>query len=130
MALERTNESAGDYAAACAEVALRLKIPCVNIWELMQKCDDNWSRYLNDGLHLSEAGNEFVAQRLIDAVNESYPDLAVHLWQSLLPYLKPAVVLHSTYPPIPGQAMQIYRGLRKLWVNVRAGPQWALVGSY
>jgi lysophospholipase L1-like esterase len=75
--LERTNEAAGKYAAACVEVAAAEGLPVVELWQAMQAADGGAAQYLSDGLHLSPAGNAFVAEALLAVVAECWPALAV-----------------------------------------------------
>ncbi|KAJ8598573.1 hypothetical protein CTAYLR_001692 [Chrysophaeum taylorii] len=74
--LERTNESAGRYAEACERVAKERRVPCLNLWSLMQLHHD-WPTFLIDGLHLSPKGNQFVATHLLDVIARRFPYLAV-----------------------------------------------------
>jgi lysophospholipase L1-like esterase len=77
--LERTNENAGVYADAVANVAQELGLPCVNLWAELQAAapGDGWHVYLSDGLHLSVAGNLQVAELVLAQIQASYPFLAV-----------------------------------------------------
>lgn len=67
---ERENEYTKRYVDACLEVGAELRLPVVNLWKA---CMDtpNWAtELLDDGLHLTPAGNELVyacLQRTIDA---------------------------------------------------------------
>ena len=74
--LERTLETTGTYAEACAALADELNIPCVNIYDSMQ-ATSNWPTFLSDGLHLSKEGNQFLAKELIKAIETHLPELAV-----------------------------------------------------
>jgi isoamyl acetate esterase len=74
--LERTNEVAGLYAAKCVEVAKANQYPVLDLWTLMQE-EEDWPSFLNDGLHFSEKGNQFVGRLMVDAINKYYPELAV-----------------------------------------------------
>jgi lysophospholipase L1-like esterase len=76
--LERTNENTGLYAQACREVATQEGLPCLDLYTDMQTADpDDWARFLNDGLHFSPQGHEFVGAAVLEAINSSFPDLAV-----------------------------------------------------
>lgn len=79
--LERTLELSGKYATAAAEVAAELNVPHLNLWKEMQNAspgpDEPWSKYLNDGLHLSREGNIFVGQKLAELIKRYFPELAV-----------------------------------------------------
>jgi len=74
--LERTLENSGKYAEACVEVAKELGVPCLNVWQAFQT-DDNWGRFLSDGLHFSPAGHDFVAQQILEKIQQEFPDLHV-----------------------------------------------------
>jgi isoamyl acetate esterase len=74
--LERTLENSAAYANACQQVAAELKLPCLNLWEKFQT-DDNWGRFLSDGLHFSSDGHDFVFKCLEEAIQEHFADLAV-----------------------------------------------------
>eukprot|EP00656_Telonema_subtile_P012186 TRINITY_DN1611_c0_g1_i4.p2 TRINITY_DN1611_c0_g1~~TRINITY_DN1611_c0_g1_i4.p2 ORF type:complete len:149 (-),score=32.54 TRINITY_DN1611_c0_g1_i4:157-603(-) len=82
--LERTNENTGLYAAAAQAVAKEFQaaggsVACVNLWSQMQQQapDNQWHSFLSDGLHLSEAGNEFVAKAVLESIRIECPALAV-----------------------------------------------------
>ena len=85
--LERTLELSGKYAKAVQDVAEELGYPCLNLWEEMQQSSGEekktegeeslFSKYLNDGLHLSQEGNIFVGQKLVQVINKSYPELCI-----------------------------------------------------
>ena len=78
--LERTLELSGKYAHAVTQVAEEAGVPCFNVWQEMQEKapEPMWHAYLSDGLHLSPSGNEFVGQRLVEIIQQYYPELAVH----------------------------------------------------
>ena len=77
--LERTNEAAGEYAAAAARVAVEMGIACVNLWAEMQRAAPaaGWHAFLSDGLHLSEEGNRFVDEALWRTLRLAHPELVV-----------------------------------------------------
>ncbi|KPP65836.1 isoamyl acetate-hydrolyzing esterase 1-like [Scleropages formosus] len=62
--LNRLNAVTGEYAQACVQVAGQCGIDVLDLWTLMQKDGTDFSSYLSDGLHLSDTGNELVAQHL------------------------------------------------------------------
>eukprot|EP00906_Rhabdomonas_costata_P005749 RCo008544 len=76
--LERTNESAGTYAAACEEVGASLGLPVLNVWKLMQEAGSSlpggFSDYLVDGLHFTTLGHRFFFDRLVELL-ERQPTL-------------------------------------------------------
>ena len=57
--LNRSLDRSKLYADACAEVAGTLEIEHLHTYNLMIQ-QDNWGDLLNDGLHLSKSGGEFV----------------------------------------------------------------------
>ena len=76
--LERTLELSGKYATAASEVALELSIPCLNLWQDMcAEGEEKWQTFLCDGLHLSEAGNIFVGEKIISLIKDKFPDIAI-----------------------------------------------------
>ncbi|KAM4543062.1 isoamyl acetate-hydrolyzing esterase 1 homolog [Odontesthes bonariensis] len=62
--LNRHNSMAGQYALACVQAAGQCGSEVLDLWTLMQKDGQDYTVYLSDGLHLSEKGNQFVAQHL------------------------------------------------------------------
>mmetsp|Transcript_16470 Transcript_16470/g.32197 ORF Transcript_16470/g.32197 Transcript_16470/m.32197 type:complete len:266 (+) Transcript_16470:29-826(+) len=72
----RSLELAKTYAEACVSVGSEMKIPVLNVCKLMIDKGD-WKGYLNDGLHLSAEGNEFVFEALVALITKEYPDLRV-----------------------------------------------------
>jgi len=77
--LERTEEAAGEYAAACERAAQKVGIPSLSLWGAMRQArpDGSWSEFLRDGLHLSRRGDEFVAKAVLGAIEQHYPELSV-----------------------------------------------------
>ena len=77
--LERTLDLSLQYASAAESVAKGLGVPCLNVWNEMQEAapEPLWHAYLSDGLHLSPSGNEFVGKRLVEIIEQYYPELAV-----------------------------------------------------
>ncbi|XP_068195048.1 isoamyl acetate-hydrolyzing esterase 1 homolog isoform X2 [Antennarius striatus] len=63
-ALNRHNSTAGQYTQACVQAAAQCGADILDLWTLMQKDGQDYSVYLSDGLHLSERGNQFVAEHL------------------------------------------------------------------
>lgn len=74
--LERTLENSGKYAQACKEVAESVQIPCLDLWTLFQK-EKEWSKFLNDGLHFSKDGHEFVLTKLLELIEVQFPELMI-----------------------------------------------------
>ncbi|MCO5550685.1 hypothetical protein L7F22_004175 [Adiantum nelumboides] len=69
-AVSRTNEAAGHYAKACAEVAKQAGVLAVDLWTCMQEKPGWETRYLSDGLHLTAEGNAVVFEKLLELLNE------------------------------------------------------------
>jgi len=79
--LERNLDLASQYAKAVEEIATELDYPCLNIFKAMQDAmpgeNEGWSAFLSDGLHLSGKGNLFVGEKLIELIDNVYPEIAV-----------------------------------------------------
>jgi lysophospholipase L1-like esterase len=74
---ERTNEAAGQYAAAAEAVAQELGVPCLNLWRAFQEVPGWQQGLLNDGLHLTQEGNAEVYHLLQALIDERFPELRV-----------------------------------------------------
>ena len=74
--LERTDESAREYAAACLQAAQELDVPVVSLWSEMER-HPNWKALLSDGVHFNPQGNQYIANCVIRAMESHYPELAV-----------------------------------------------------
>ena len=72
---ERTNEAAGRYAAAAEALATELGLPCLNLWAALQGVPGWQHGLLEDGLHLTPAGNAEVHRLLVALIEEHYPAL-------------------------------------------------------
>jgi hypothetical protein len=75
--LERTTENTSLYAQACEEVGIELNVPCLDLFHAMRQVPDYGPKYLNDGLHFSVEGHEFVFQQLLNAIQRHYPEIVV-----------------------------------------------------
>jgi hypothetical protein len=71
--LERKLDNTAKYAAACQQVANESKLPCLNLFDEMQK-DPNWPRFFCDGLHFSPDGHIFVGKAILGAIAEHLPE--------------------------------------------------------
>lgn len=80
-ALNRHNSVVGQYAQACVQAAGQSGADVLDLWTLMQKDEQDYTVYLSDGLHLSEKGNQFVAQHLWSLLESRVVDLPF-----ILPY--------------------------------------------
>eukprot|EP00173_Palmaria_palmata_P001453 Plantae.Rhodophyta-Palmaria_palmata.ctg18092.p1 GENE.Plantae.Rhodophyta-Palmaria_palmata.ctg18092~~Plantae.Rhodophyta-Palmaria_palmata.ctg18092.p1 ORF type:complete len:246 (-),score=45.67 Plantae.Rhodophyta-Palmaria_palmata.ctg18092:202-939(-) len=75
---KRTNENTKKYAEACAEVAKKFSVPCINMFSLMAshaKDQMGLKRYVNDGLHLSGFGNQCAADLIYRQLMAQVPEL-------------------------------------------------------
>jgi lysophospholipase L1-like esterase len=72
---ERTNEVAGQYAAAVEEVGAELGLPCLNLWQAFQAEQDWQHRLLSDGLHLTAEGNACLYRLLQQLIDQRFPAL-------------------------------------------------------
>ncbi|XP_071354112.1 isoamyl acetate-hydrolyzing esterase 1 homolog [Trachinotus anak] len=79
--LNRHNSVAGQYAQACVQAAGQCGTDVLDLWTLMQKDGQDYTVYLSDGLHLSEKGNQFVAEHLWGLLESRVADLPF-----ILPY--------------------------------------------
>ncbi|GAB4816964.1 hypothetical protein N2152v2_004010 [Parachlorella kessleri] len=72
---ERTNAVTGQYAKACIELGQELGLPVLDLWSALQ-AEEGWQRgLLEDGLHLTQAGNQRVAQLLLKLIEQEFPKL-------------------------------------------------------
>ncbi|KAL4445884.1 hypothetical protein ABPG77_009083 [Micractinium sp. CCAP 211/92] len=74
---ERTNEVAGQYAAAAESLAAELGVPCLNVWTAFQAVPGWETKLLCDGLHLTPEGQQEVFRLLQGLINERFPNLRV-----------------------------------------------------
>ncbi|KAG9268483.1 hypothetical protein AMEX_G17466 [Astyanax mexicanus] len=79
--LNRLNSVTGQYAQACVQTAGQCGVDVLDLWSLMQKDGQDFTVYLSDGLHLSEKGNQFVAEHLWKLLESRVADLPF-----ILPY--------------------------------------------
>lgn len=69
----RSDQSAGRYAAACVSVGKKVGVPVIDLWNAMHKAD--WKPLLRDGLHLSARGNRFLFELLMEALALHVPEI-------------------------------------------------------
>lgn len=79
--LNRHHAVAGQYAEACVRAAGQVGADVLDLWTLMQKDGQDYTIYLSDGLHLSEQGNQFLAQHVWGLLESRVADLPF-----ILPY--------------------------------------------
>lgn len=82
---ERTNEFTGQYVAAARQLAGELSLPVVDLWTEVQKQKGWQSKYLEDGLHFTPAGQKAVFDLLLDAIRKALPHLRFVDTIALLP---------------------------------------------
>ncbi|XP_028809981.1 isoamyl acetate-hydrolyzing esterase 1 homolog isoform X2 [Denticeps clupeoides] len=80
-ALNRLNSVVGQYAEACVQTAGQCGVDVLDLWTLMQKDGQDFTIYLSDGLHLSERGNQLVAEHLWNLLESRVAELPF-----ILPY--------------------------------------------
>lgn len=73
----RTCEASGRYAEAAKRVAAECGAEFVDVYAEMLAASPAVGEYLVDGLHLNDAGNEFVCRLLLRMLDERLPRLAV-----------------------------------------------------
>ncbi|XP_027028440.1 isoamyl acetate-hydrolyzing esterase 1 homolog [Tachysurus fulvidraco] len=73
--LNRLNSVTGQYAQVCVQTAAQCGVDVIDLWSLMQKDEEDFSAYLSDGLHLSEKGNQFVAQHVWRVLESKVADV-------------------------------------------------------
>lgn len=72
----RTFENAQIFAKRALEVADELSIPVVDINTIFTSQKLPFAAFLNDGLHLSDAGNALVFDSLKALINHKFPNIA------------------------------------------------------
>ncbi|CDS13695.1 hypothetical protein LRAMOSA05869 [Lichtheimia ramosa] len=75
--LNRTFESAKQYAAAVRQVAKECNVVVADLWTMLveESGETPFGEYLNDGLHLSAKGNRAVHQLLLKMIKEHFNDI-------------------------------------------------------
>ncbi|BBN07888.1 isoamyl acetate esterase [Marchantia polymorpha subsp. ruderalis] len=70
--LDRTNENARKYAAACREAAGETGVGVVDLWTSIQQSSPNWGpECLTDGMHLSAGGSKIMFNELCRVIKEA-----------------------------------------------------------
>lgn len=72
------NKPTKEYAEACVEVAEEIGTPCVDFYTAMSN-QKHWEEMLNDGLHLSPLGSEFLFELLKPSINKLTSELPMQL---------------------------------------------------
>jgi len=79
--LERSLDLSQKYAQVVEKVAKEMNLPCLNLWSMMQEAmpgeDEPWGIFFNDGLHFSKEGNTFVGEKIVDLIQNHFPEIAV-----------------------------------------------------
>lgn len=65
----------GQYAAAGVKLARRLQLPYVDLWTEVAKQEGWATEFLEDGLHLTSAGNKAVFELIAAKIHEAIPAL-------------------------------------------------------
>ncbi|CAG8621607.1 12233_t:CDS:2 [Ambispora leptoticha] len=86
------------YVDACKEVALRIGVPCADVWSGImnrlgeRKIDENGNMkelkltdFLCDGLHLGGLGNETIFNVVLDSIRKNWPELDPEKLPLILP---------------------------------------------
>lgn len=80
--LERNNDLAGQYAAACRRVAEAEHVVLVDLFEgMLKEGESEWPVFLGseeddgDGLHFSAAGQRFVGKQVAEAISAAIPSI-------------------------------------------------------
>lgn len=72
---ERTDELAGAYSRAAAEVAAAKGVPFVETWGPFHAVSGWETKLLSDGLHLTPAGNDRLLSLLQESIEGNFPEL-------------------------------------------------------
>ena len=80
----RTAATTAMYASACADLALELNVPCVQIHDEMINQKDVAS-FLHDGLHFNAKGNKLVEKLLVKCLDSELPIAAPGSLDSYFP---------------------------------------------
>jgi lysophospholipase L1-like esterase len=75
---DRTNETAKVYGDVVKEVGKKMNCSVLDVFELLEGNGEAkvYGKYLRDGLHLSESGNELLYKGLMDLIENEYPYLS------------------------------------------------------
>ena len=80
---ERTNAVTSQYAAAGVKLARHLQLPYVDLWTELAKREGWETEFLEDGLHLTPAGNKAVFDLIAAKIHEAIPALRCFLPSTL-----------------------------------------------
>lgn len=84
--LDRSNEQAGIYAAACIARAEQANVTVLDLYSFFNSmAEDERNACLVDGLHLNAKGNQLMQQQLVATVKDAFSDLAAALATPQLP---------------------------------------------
>ncbi len=67
------------YAHAVCEVAQSLGVRVINVFDAIAQ-KENWKEYLSDGLHLNSPGNNVVADKVIDVLEDHFEGHPYIVW--------------------------------------------------
>ncbi|CAM6082837.1 unnamed protein product [Calypogeia fissa] len=65
---DRTNERAGQYAAACKAAASEAGVGVVDLWTAIQQSTTDWGSCLTDGMHLGAGGSKVLLDELLKEI--------------------------------------------------------------
>ena len=68
----RREERSAQYAACIREIAVQLKVPCLDLYACFDSVS-NWKSLLSDGLHLSQQGHLHYATWLSEMIYKLWP---------------------------------------------------------
>lgn len=84
--LDRSNDVAGAYAAACVEEAQALGVAALDVYSFFNGLStDERNACLSDGLHFSDKGNRLVDEQLRAKIASASPELQARMGKLQLP---------------------------------------------
>lgn len=83
---KRHVERTAKYAALCVDTAHKLGIPVVDLHTTMSRHAGGFEHFLEDGLHLSDKGNQLVYDLLLDVIVETLPEINPKIPRQFPPY--------------------------------------------
>ncbi|KAG6332071.1 hypothetical protein ID866_7017 [Astraeus odoratus] len=94
---DRVFEITKTYAEAAKEIGANLCLPVADVWTAMWegsgRNEKSLSKYLYDGLHLSETGYDVVYNLIMEIIEKTYPEIHYDRLQMVFP---PCVSLSGT----------------------------------
>ncbi|CAK9200895.1 unnamed protein product [Sphagnum jensenii] len=94
---DRTNERAGQYAAACRAAAKQMGAGVIDLWTSIQK-HPNWqTECLSDGMHLAPEGSKVMLKELLQVLKDAPWEPSLH--HTSLPNDFPLPHIYDYVPP-------------------------------